>query len=540
MAEHTITNKEIIKIIDLYAKLLELHDENPFKIKSFKNASFTLSKLSLELHLADEETLVEIKGVGKSLASKIVELNKTGSIVELEKLISATPIGVLDILKIKGLGPSKVRSIWKDLEITSLGELLYACYENRLSSLKGFGQKTQETVIQNIEFLLKNAGSYLISEAKALADYISENTSDKENYHFTGEYLRSLPVLSSLDILVVENSIAANQLLKIKELTDEKGGIPLNIISSKKEDFNYQLLKTSSDEVFLQKINFDKLNQQNFDSENQIFESLQIPYIIPERREAYYELEEIKKLTSPSVEIGDIKGLIHLHTQYSDGQNTIEEMLLAAKEKGYQYMGVTDHSKSAFYANGLSEERIFLQHQEIDKINNKHPDFKVLKGIESDILSDGNLDYSDDILKTFDFVIASIHSNLNMDESKAKMRLTKAIENPFTNILGHPTGRLLLSRKGYPVDFEYIIDACSKNNVSIELNANPYRLDMDWKYINLAIDKGVKISINPDAHVIRGIDDNYYGIAVARKSLLQKEQLLNNLTVNQLIQYFKK
>ena len=540
MTENKLTNKEIISVIDTYAKLLELHEENPFKVKSFKNASFTLSKIEIELANANAEELTNINGIGKSLSAKIIELNESGSIIELEKLLEKTPLGVLELLKIKGLGPSKIRSIWRELEITSPGELLYACYENRLSTLKGFGAKTQEKVIQNLEFMQKNASFFRISDAHKLAQFIEKELSNSEEFRFVGEYLRAEQVLKSLEILVLEGSKSAVFLENLKINSEADGEIPLKLFYTTKEEFEYEFFKLSCENKFLKNINFEKLEKNQYTSENHIFEALNIPYIIPERRIDFYENQVLNKLTSEAVELKDLKGLLHLHTKYSDGQNSLEEMLLAAKKLGYEYMGVSDHSKSAFYANGLNEERILQQHEEIDSLNLKYPNFKIFKSIESDIINDGNLDYSNEVLSSFDFVIASIHSNLSMDENKAKLRLTKAIENPYTTILGHPTGRLLLSRKGYPVDHKYLIEACAKNNVAIELNANPYRLDLDWKYINLALENGVKISINPDAHSLKGIEDNYYGVAVARKSLLEKSMLLNNMTSEEISNYFKK
>ena len=240
------------------------------------------------------------------------------------------------------------------------------------------------------------------------------------------------------------------------------------------------------------------------------------------------------------IELKDIKGIIHTHTKYSDGSNSIEEMAQHCMQKGYEYLVISDHSKSAFYANGLSVERIIEQHQEIDQLNLKYPNFKIYKSIESDILYDGSIDYEDNVLQMFDLVIASVHSNLRMTEEKAMERLIKAIENPHTTILGHLTGRLLLSRKGYPINHQKVIDACAENDVVIELNANPNRLDIDYKWIDYCQQKNVKIAINPDAHNLAGISDVRFGVIAARKGLLFKRNTLNTLTQSEFDDFISK
>ena len=291
-------------------------------------------------------------------------------------------------------------------------------------------------------------------------------------------------------------------------------------------------------EAFLQA--YPSIDFKGLADEQAIFAKAKIDYIAPELREQAWALDLAKAQKLPTlIEKEDIKGVIHTHTTYSDGLNTLEEMVDAAKELGYQYIGITDHSKSAFYANGLKPDRVLEQIQAINALNAKLNDFTILKGIESDILNDGSLDYEEDILKQFDFIIASVHSNLRMDEEKATNRIIKAVENPYTSILGHPTGRLLLSRQGYPIDHKKIIDACADNGVSIELNANPYRLDLDWSWIPYATEKGVLISINPDAHSTQGILDIHYGVLSARKGGLTKEQCLNTYSVSDFLKYLR-
>jgi DNA polymerase (family 10) len=266
-----------------------------------------------------------------------------------------------------------------------------------------------------------------------------------------------------------------------------------------------------------------------------------LQYIEPELREGLGEVDLAANQGIPTlIEWSDLKGVLHNHTTYSDGVHTLREMADHCKSMGYGYLGICDHSKTAVYANGLTIDKVLEQQAEIDKLNADYEGFKILKGIESDILGDGSLDYPEELLKTFDFVVASVHSGLKMNEEKATARLLKAIENPYTTILGHPTGRLLLARAGYPINHKKIIDACAANNVSMELNAHPYRLDIDWRWIPYCIEKGVKISINPDAHHKEGFKDMYYGICVARKGMLDAENCLNAMNLEAFLSYIQK
>jgi DNA polymerase (family 10) len=306
--------------------------------------------------------------------------------------------------------------------------------------------------------------------------------------------------------------------------------VPFVFLCTDSMSFEKVLFETTGSEEHLKKIDYQPNEFDIAGSEEAYYESKNIPYIIPEQREGRDEL--VYNIDSQHfVEYGQLKGVLHNHTNYSDGLNTLKEMADYAKSQHFQYLGICDHSKSAGYARGLDEDRVLQQMREIDDLNSKMAPFKIFKGIESDILSDGSLDYDDSFLSKFDFVVASIHSNLNMSEEKAHERLIKAIENPYTTILGHLTGRLLLMRSGYPVNHEYIIDACAANHVCIELNAHPYRLDMDWTWIQYAQNKGVLMSINPDAHEKMGYHDMYFGTIAARKGGLLTKNTLNAFTL---------
>lgn len=521
-----MTTEDIADALEVTGKLMELHNENPFKIKSINSAAYKLSKTRIDLSNPTVEELTQLEGIGKSLAEKIIEFHTTGTTKELQDLIAKTPSGVIEMLGIKGLGPKKVRQLWHELELESVTELLYACNENRLIELKGFGEKTQNTIIQNIQFKIKNTGWFHYAYAEKVGQPIIDAIKLQTDYvSFTGAMYRKCEVIEEIDILVGDESI------DLDEFYSET--IPLNFIQCNSNVFYRKLVETSSVTEHLEGINFKALETKKYDSEESVYSNLKIQYCEPELREGLFELEKAKNNHLPKlIEYTDLKGILHNHSTYSDGMNTLEEMAKYCKELGYQYLGICDHSKTAVYADGLKVETVLLQQEEIEKLNKQLFPFKIFKGIESDILGNGDLDYEEDILKTFDFIVASVHANLKMDEEKANARLIKAIENPYTTILGHPTGRLLLGRPGYPINHKKIIDACAANKVVIELNAHPYRLDIDWRWIPYCLEKGVMISINPDAHQLKGYHDMRYGTYVARKGLLTKDNCLNAMDLN--------
>ncbi|MBX7205545.1 MAG: PHP domain-containing protein [Bacteroidia bacterium] len=545
-----MTNDEISEIIKLYARLYELNGGNPFKIKSYNAASFKIDKTAVPLAGKSEEELEGLDGIGKSLASKIYEINATGSFEELNDLLQETPEGVLQILQIKGLGPKKVQVIWKELGIESIGELLYACHENRLAQAKGFGLKTQQAVIQSIEFATANAHKfhYATVEQKAM-ELLNELTKlPLVTYvSFTGALRRKCEVLDELEFVLAGNNtdVSVEQSNLLENFIREEGvisgklhSLPVKIYTCPADEFALKLFNTTAAPAHLQLLPSIK-TQAAYTSEAEIYNSISLPYIEPELREGTMEMERAGSDQLPKlIELSDLRGSLHNHSTWSDGLNTLEEMALACRSMNLEYFGICDHSKTAFYASGLKEEQIIAQHKEIDELNKKLAPFKIFKGIESDILGDGSLDYSREVLATFDFVVASVHSNLKMTLEKAMSRLLPAIENPYTTILGHPTGRLLLVREGYPVDHKKMIDACAANGVVIELNAHPYRLDLDWRWIDYALNKGVKISINPDAHNTDGFNDMYYGICVARKGFLTKEMCFNAMNLEEISAYF--
>ncbi len=558
-------NYEIADILKYTSKLMELHGENAFKIRSYQNANFKLDRLTVPIDGLSQKELEDVDGIGPSLSIKIHQLLTTGTFPELEKLLQATPPGVLEMLQLKGIGPKKVAVIWKELEIETLGELLYACNENRLIELKGFGAKTQQLVKDAIEFRFANQGNFHFAAVEKLTlqflDLIHKKNPELMIVP-TGMLRRKCEILQNATLLFKTDSEKSTatliDFLKISELilpdslqasatsleVKSVTGIPLHFLFTTEDRWAFSLWKTTGSEEHIQACfdlkQTDESSLHHLKSETEIYQHFELDYIEPELREGLQEIEWAKNHRLPKlVDTGDLRGILHNHTTDSDGLHSLEKMAKACKDLGYEYLGICDHSKTAFYANGLSIERVLAQQKAIEELNIKMAPFKIFKGIESDILSDGSLDYPQEILATFDFIVASVHSGLKMDKEKATDRVMRAVRNPYTTILGHPTGRLLLAREGYPLDHKAIIDACAEEGVVIELNAHPYRLDLDWRWIQYALSKGVKISINPDAHAIEGYQDMYYGICVARKGGLSAADTFNAFSLEMMEKWFE-
>lgn len=547
-------SKQVARVIRQLAGLMELHGQNPFKIKSYSNAAFKISKLGIDAFSLSTAELEKIDGIGKSVAAKIQELKESGSIAEMQELLNITPEGVVSMLEIKGIGPKKVEIIWRELGIESIGELLYACNENRLIEAKGFGAKTQEDIRKTIEFAISSSGKHHYASAERmgleLMRYLQAALKDPQ-ISFTGALRRRCEIIESTELLIAEGSASIAEAMKdfpgwaLTESNERfcEGIIAellhVRLYTASAESFEQLLFQTTGSEAHFQALGMDAITLKGA-TEQAIYQHLGLDYIEPEMREGLGEVEKARQHSLPKlIEFTDLKGSLHNHSQYSDGMNSLEEMAIACKALGYEYLGICDHSKAAFYANGLTEDRLLQQWKEIDQLNQKMAPFVIFKGIESDILNDGSLDYPEEILKQFDFIVASVHTNLKMEEEKATQRLIKAIENPYTTILGHPTGRLLLGRRGYPIDHQKVIDACAANNVVIELNANPHRLDIDWRWIDYALSKNVWISINADAHRKEGYYDMYYGTLAARKGGLIAERCFNAFSAQEIGEYFR-
>jgi DNA polymerase (family 10) len=563
MSQGIITKKDVIAVLEKIATLLEIKGENPFKSRAYYAAARSIETTDTDLaSLVEEGRLSSMKGIGKALEQKITELVTTGKLEYFEKLNASIPPGLIEMLRIQHLGPKKIHALYQELRITTIGELEYACLENRLIELPGFGDKTQSRVLAGIELLKKYSERYLFAEiietAESLLTSIRSNksvirSSIAGSLRRLGETAKDIDIVASTDdspnlsnyfvALPEIDTIAAKGNTKVSVTLKSGVNVDLRIVTD--EQFPYALHHfTGSKEhnVAMRgraKTMSIKINEYGLfggagplpcTSEEEIFSALGLSYIYPELRENTGEIEAAEKGEMPElVKESDVRGLFHIHTNASDGSDSLEQIVAAAKKMGHEYIGISDHSKSAYYAGGLSVEDIQKQHEKIDAINAREKEFHIFKGIEADILSDGSLDYPDHILSTFDFVIGAIHSNFTLAKEEMTLRIMKALDNPYVTMLAHPTGRLLLAREPYPVDVERIIDHASRRKTILELNANPHRLDLEWRFCRYARKKNVKIAINPDAHTIEGLGHFRLGINIARKGWITASDCINCL-----------
>lgn len=532
----------------LLAKLMEIHGENSFRAKSYASAAFNIEQLSQPLSSTDPAAVPGLKGIGDSTARKIQEILETGKMKALEEIMEKTPPGVLGMLQVKGLGPKKISTIWKEMGIESVGELLYACQENRLLMFKGFGAKTQENVREAIEFLMRHQDQYLYAELEPTVsewkNWLAAFGAGHQN-EVTGAFRRQNPetdriaFVTTIPLKEISSALEGRNPEGHQQLSGDRlefkaeAQAPVIFHQASDTDFGTVLFRTTGSDAFLEAWTDKGYDIPLTSEESAVFSAVGITDIPACLRESPAYIQRIEHdgalvLIQPE----DIKGIIHSHSNWSDGSNTLEEMALACIERGYEYLVISDHSRAAQYAGGLSIERVKEQHTAIDVLNRKLAPFKIFKSIECDILGDGSLDYPDEVLESFDLVIASVHSNLKMTEEKAMARLLRAIEHPCTTILGHPTGRLLLSRPGYPIDHTKIIEACAAHHVVLEINAHPRRLDLDWTWIPAAMEKGVMLSIDPDAHSIEGFSDVRYGVLAAQKGGLSRDFNLSSLSLD--------
>lgn len=559
--EAFMDNNEVAAVLNDIGLLLELKGENPFKARAYYNGARTISVLADDISvLVKNDTLGDVKGIGDALNKKIKELVTTGHLKYYEDLKAQFPQSIFELLKIPGLGPKKVSALYLKLGISTLGELEYACNENRLLDLPGFGKKTQDKILSEIPNVKEYMTKFLYPDALAVGEsivkYIKENAPVKR-ISIAGSLRRCVETVKDIDIIAssdlsddVMDVFVGHPLVKTvtgrgstKSSITTSLGINVDLRVVEDDLYVYALAHfTGSKEhnTALRSMAKDmglKINEYGIfredellkcKDENDFYDTLGLSYIPPELRENMGEIEASAAGTLPNlITKDDIKGLLHIHTKYSDGSNTVYEMAEEVRKRGYQYIGISDHSKSAFYANGLKDEDVFRQWEEIDELNKKYTDFHIYKGIETDIHPDGSIDYDENILKRFDFVIASIHTNFHMSHDDMTDRIIKAVENPYVTMLGHPTGRLLLSREPIDFDIKKVIECCAENGVVIEINAHPYRLDLGYQYVKIAKElyKGVKFSINPDAHSIEGLDVMKYGINAARKGWLEHDDI---------------
>jgi DNA polymerase (family 10) len=548
-----MTKKEIISVLEEIADLMEFEGESPFKINAFKNGANTIRKFDGDFELLiEEKQLDSIKGIGKTLQNIIYELFQSGNSSLLAELKSKFPETLPELFKVRGLGPKKIRILFSNLNIKSIIELEKACLEGKLTQISGFTDKTEKKILEEIEKIRENEKYILIYQADILQTEYSALLSRIDaivKYQISGEFRRHCEVISKLEFVVLSTSLdslinflhscLSNFEIKESEIVISEYKIPVVLhITTSEEEFILMLFENTGSPQFISNLNF-VLKNNRYDSEEEIFKNNNLDYHAPFFREKEF-LESGYKLKDnvPFLQEKDFRGFFHFHTTYSDGSNSLREMVLGARDKGYTHFAVCDHSKSAFYANGLNEERILLQINEIKALSGEL-NLPIFQGIESDILSNGDLDYSEDFMKNLDFVVASVLSRFNLNEEDMTKRIIRAVENPRTNVLGHPTGRLLLSRDPYQVDMRKVIDACSQNNVAIEINANPRRLDLDWRLIFYAREKGCLFSINQDAHSIDDIKYLKYGVWMAQKGAIISDEVINCLTLEKFQSYLK-
>ena len=563
----------IIEVLAEIGTLLELKGENPFKCRAYANVARGLSSVPEDelTRLATAHQLQEIKGVGPALAGQLGELVLTGACTFHQELLAATPPGLLEMLKVPGLGPKKAKTIHEQLGVSTLGELEYACTENRLASLAGFGAKTQEKVLAGIAHLRKNAGRFLYPVAREAADRLLamlRALPQVELVEVAGSLRRRKEIVQDVDLVcatadaagVMQAFVTAPGVQEVighgptKSSVRVESGLQVDLRAVTRAEYPFALayftgskehntsLRGRAKKLAL------KLNEYGLfradetgvpcASEAEVYAALGLKYIAPEMREDAGELEAAEADALPElIEADQLTGVFHCHSTYSDGSASIKDMALAAKQLGYRYLGLSDHSQTAAYARGLKLERLIEQWAEIDQLNAELKDFRILKGIESDILPDGRLDYEDEVLARFDFVIGSVHANFNLDREAQTKRILRAIENPYLTMVGHLTGRLLLARAGLEVDVDAVIDHAAKHHTVLELNANPHRLDLDWRHLKRAQEKGVTLSINPDAHSTDALANTAIGAGIARKGWVRAASVLNARPLDQVLEF---
>lgn len=549
-----VEKKEIAQALERLAALMELAGENGFKTRAYENGARALLATPAGMaQLLEPGGLESVKGIGKGLAESVRQMAATGRLKPLEDLESALPPGLAQLLKVPGLGPKRLGRLWRELQITNLGQLEYAINENRLAALKGFGAKSQANIAAGAAALKRYQGRRLWAEvepeAMALARKI-QGLDIVQQSELAGDFRRLCPVVERLDLVAATPDPAglADLLLAQGWLRQPSGilgkylesGLKAELTITSPEGFGAGLIRaTGGEEHVSQLYDIAAKNRKDpqAETEKEIYRELGMDFIPPELREGRGEIEAAGEGLLPNLlTLHDIKGVFHAHTSYSDGGLGLEELVQAAQKAGYGYLGVSDHSQAAFYAGGLSPDELKTQADEIASLREKYPYFTIFWGIEADILPDGRIDYDESILSGFDFVIASVHSHFGQHEETMRKRLVDAVSNPHVTILGHPSGRLLLAREPYLRDLAPVLEAAAQHGVIIEINANPHRLDLDWRLLPLARQLGLKFMINPDAHSLRGLGDVRYGVNVARKGGLTVADVINTLPAGLLAQ----
>jgi DNA polymerase (family X) len=540
-----VNKQEVAAVLRHYAVLVELLGEDSFRSRAYDNAARMLETQTEDLDtLITQNRLAAVKGIGKGLAGAIVEISARGTFPDLEDVATKVPPGVLELLRVKGLGPKKARALWMEAKVTSLEELEAAIHRGTIEKLPGFGVKTAQKFLAGLEFLRQVSGRHLRHHAHRAADEMRQMLSDIPGVlevFFGGSLRRGCETVGDLDIVLIaapeDRDRIRRVVLNLTGMTwNETGEIlkgstaahfPVDLsVTSPQEAGARKILATGSKDhlramreaAAQQKLDLESITGER---EEDIYAALGLEFVPPALRESTDAVVPEGSRTFPrALALEDCRGIIHCHTTASDGHNTLREMVQAMIDKGFDFIGIADHSQAAAYARGLTPDRVRAQWKEIDDLNRDVAPFRILKGTEADILADGNPDFDNELLAGFDFVVASVHSGFNMTETEATDRLCRALENPHVDILGHMTGRLLLERNGYPVNHEKVIECAAKHGKAIELNSSPHRLDIDWRWLARCAEAGVPVPLCPDAHIIEGLWEIRYGVEVAAKGPL--------------------
>ena len=541
----------VARVLDEIAQYLELSDPNRFKSRAFERAARAVENLERDIaDIVASGKLLETPGIGKAIGPIIEELVSTGQSRYLDELRKQFPAGIFDLLRVPALGLKKIGVLYDKLGVGSLDQLESAALEGKVAKLKGFGAKTQTKILEGIEKARKRESQYLLPTALEVGERIRERLAqfdEIENAEVVGSVRRRLEVVRNVNVAIstADPKAVMRGLTKVVdrfEIIDEvtARGWARNEMTawfhlSKPADFGTTVLRTTGSAEFIAAFE-KKAGNIKARTEIELFKRAGIPFVEPERRESADVLKEKKR--ARLVEPDDLRGTFHVHTTYSDGRNSVLQMLSTAKERGYEYVGISDHSKTAYYAGGLTEDRVDEQQAEIAEKEKEVKPLRVFRGTEADILADGSIDYGPQVLKRFDFVVASVHSQFNMPKDQMTERILKALDDPHVTFLGHLTGRKLLVRDGYSVEFDRIFEKAGERGVMIELNGNPYRLDLDWRLVPRALDRGVIFSIHPDAHSIAEMSHVISGTWVARKAGLSPKHIFNTRPVEEVEEVF--
>ena len=544
-----MTNKAVASVLKETSALIDLTGGNPFRSRAIANAARTIERLEDAVgDLLETGTLTDIKGIGAGLADQVGQILESGTFDVRDDLLGAIPPGLLDILSVKGLGAKKVRALWKTLGIQTLDELEAAAESGYISELEGFGKKSETSILENVAALRAYRKKRHYADAFLRASALVEELQKAPRVTsvvITGELRRCMETVSEVELIVgleegTENAYLVDRFGPIDNgmITSHlQDGLPLKLYVVGEGESGGVLFHQTGSDVFLEAWLEQFPAETEALSETDIFARAGVPFIPPELRESGEIISVAQDNALPSLlSDSDLRGTLHNHSTYSDGAHTLREMAEAARKMGLSYFGICDHSQSLKIAHGLSADEVVRQQEEIEALNREFSEdggieFRIFSGIESDILADGSLDYPDELLASFDFIVASVHTGFNMTEEEATARVVAAVANPHTSVLGHPTGRLLLRREGYPLNHNAVLDACAEFGVAVELNANPYRLDLDWRWIREATRRGILISINPDAHAVDQLAYTRWGVAIARKGFLTADQCLNAMNL---------